>query len=345
MRFLKEQKKLSGRTFHVLSDGATGASAWILSSFGANCMQLLLSPGDGRPAVAVIDDIAHVDNLSETPSRYGIPILFPWASDLARGGFHFEGKDYQYNRPGEETRRFHGFVHTANWEMTDCGADENGAWVTCAVESGRCGELARNFPSASRLTVTWHLGPQGMEMKMKVENIGDERMPFGLGLHPYFHLPVTDDDGTPAECAIRAQVGRQWDLSAIRHVRVPDVAPDNPFFSGHSDADFGEERVPVSDLTLDHVFEARHEENGGGTSASFINGSTGVTLKLTASGGFDTWVLYTPPNRAAVSLEPWTMIPNGFNLMAAGLKNTGVITLEPNDEWTGRVKFSLDRTM
>lgn len=345
MRFSKDEGNLHGRSFQVLMDRETGASAWILSSFGANCLQLSLSPGEGRPAVPVIDDIGHVDKLAQTPSRYGIPILFPWASDLARGGFHFKGKDFQYNKPGEETRRFHGFVHTAAWDLVDSGADENGAWVTCSVDSDRCGELARNFPSDSRLTITWHLGTQGMEMRMKVENIGDEAMPFGLGLHPYFQLPVTDEEGTPADCTISAQVDRQWDLSAIRHVRPPDATPINTFLSHHNDADFGRDRVPVSGLTLDHVFEARHDNMSGETSASFDNSSTGMRLTITASRGFDTWVLYTPPNRAAVSLEPWTMIPNGFNLMAAGLENTGAIILQPKDEWTGRVKFSLGPTM
>lgn len=331
-----------GRTFYVLKDAHTKASARILPSFGANCLELRLVAAPGDEPVAVINDLHNADNLEESPSRYGIPILFPWASGIAGGGFTFEGKRYQLNAPGEENPRYHGFVHTANWRVVESGCDNANAWLTCDIDSADCGSLAEIFPSRCSLRVSWRLSAEGMEMRMTAKNTGDASMPMGFGLHPYFPLPVRAGSSR-SDCAITARVSRQWDLPAMTKTGPGDPRPAEVFLE--------EPQLPVSenkaavmdDLKLNHVFEARHDGPANMTDSSLIDHQNGFKMTVSASRDFSTWVLYTPQDRGAVSLEPWTMAPNGFNLMAAGVEGTGVKTLKPGESWSGNVKFSLQR--
>ncbi len=66
-----------------------------------------------------------------------------------------------------------------------------------------------------------------------------------------------------------------------------------------------------------------------------------ISMLVSASKEFGKWVFYTPPDRNAISLEPWTLAANGFNLAAKGVENTGIVTLQPGAKWSGKVTFQV----
>jgi len=337
-RFQVVTEKREGHTVYVLRDLHDKSVARIVPSLGANCLELALSPADGVPPVPVINDLDFITKTSEQASRYGIPILFPWPSGIPSGTFDFQGKIIELNPPGEKRATHHGFVNTAAWRVVRSDCDNTSAWLTCAVRSQDCGEKGKRFPFSFTLEVTWRLADSGFSMTMEATNTGDGPMPMGLGLHPYFTIPF-GKQGAPGNCRLFTAIEKQWDLDKIIEVNPGENAPtdaflDNPAFDPSS----GGGR-PIEKTKFNHVYQAAFDNSF--TRSVLSDPDSNLRLTVMADKDFSTWVIYTPPDRAVISLEPWTMTPNAFNLAAAGMKNTGIITLESQKTWSGTVSFQL----
>ncbi len=333
----------SGAQVYLLRDMQTNALARILPGLGANCMELRLPPGiatDAAP-VAIIDDMQFVDKVHEYPSRYGIPILFPWPSGIVKGAFVFEKKVYNLNQPGKTGSLHHGYVDNVAWRVVRSDCDNSAAWLTCAIDSSACGELATKYPSSFTLQVTWRLSAAGFQIAMEAVNTGDVSMPMGMGLHPYFTIPF-GQKGSHQECRLAAQVGRQWDLKALMKVEPGGEKPTTIFLPEAGFDPVAETGTLIGDVQFNHVFQAHFNERQT-TSATVIDPVNQVKMVVTASKEFGTWVFYTPTGRSAISLEPWTMAPNAFNLAATGIEEAGMRTLQPGEKWSGHVEINCQK--
>jgi aldose 1-epimerase len=51
-------------------------------------------------------------------------------------------------------------------------------------------------------------------------------------------------------------------------------------------------------------------------------------------------VIFAPPFRPVVCLEPYTGTTNAVNLQNDGI-DAGLVVIEPGSSWTGEVRFSL----
>ena len=77
-----------------------------------------------------------------------------------------------------------------------------------------------------------------------MENPGSEPLPFGLGTHPYFRLPL-GARGTAEDCRISLPVSSQWEL-----VQMNATGQRTP----RADAAQLQQAVRFGDLQLDCVF-------------------------------------------------------------------------------------------
>ena len=57
---------------------------------------------------------------------------------------------------------------------------------------------------------------------------------------------------------------------------------------------------------------------------------------------FTTCVLFTPPHREAVCVEPYTCLPDGYNLQAKGAE-TGLRVLEPQESFEASVEYCVSK--
>lgn len=325
----------------ILRDLHTKASATILTGLGANCMQLSLSPDQDSPAVPVINDLPHAGKLKTMPFRFGIPILFPWASGIPNGEFMFANELVELNEPGVRKSTHHGFVYDVPWRVLHSGADSTGAWITCGLTHAECTHpYAKRFRFPFELEFTWKLTARNFVMDMRARNTGQGPMPMGLGLHPYFTLPL-GKQGSRASNRLRVDAERQWNLPAIMDVEPHEPPVPDPYLPKLEFDPTANEGRPLGDTAFNHVYDARFDRDM--TAASVIDVADGLRLDVRASKDFGTWVIYSPNDRQVISLEPWTMVPNAFNLSAAGQKNTGMITLPPGQQWQGSVEFLLTR--
>lgn len=152
--------------------------AWaeVVPELGNNCWAF-------HAQESILEQISFVQFL-QRPTSYGIPILFPFPNRIRDGKFCFRGRCYVVN-PNR-----HGFVRDKRWNVDATGASiQEGAWIKSSFDAKQYpSEILKQFPFPFWIKVTYRLKEGVLEMDTVVQNTGEEEMPLGFGIHPYFRF-------------------------------------------------------------------------------------------------------------------------------------------------------------
>jgi aldose 1-epimerase len=314
---------------HLLRDAAGHNQAEIWPENGWNCFRWQVV-AQGQPL-----DLLYNDGLfgpSAKSTRGGIPILFPFPNRIRDGRFTWASKEYVL--PGNDStgkNAIHGFACRRPWRLTDQGADADNAWVTGEFHGRRdAPDSAALWPADYRLRVTYRLRAARLRVEAVVENPDVVPLPFGLGFHPYFRIPFAVGDSA-ATFALGVPARSFWELDGgLPTGRCQPV-------SGSLDL-----RTPqsIGALTLDDVLTDLPSEGSAHDLGTVVQLSPRRELRVRASSSFREVVVFTPPHRQAVCLEPYTCVTDAINLQARGLE-AGLLVLPPGATWTGWVEILL----
>jgi aldose 1-epimerase len=332
-RYAVDTQAQDGETLYVLTDTETGAWARVWPGFGNNCLGAQV-PGRRSALVDLLHDTGDLAKVREQPSWYGMPLLFPWTSDISGLRYTFRGRSYELDSPGVVTR--HGFVKTLAWHVAKTQAGDQAAEMVCAISSDDYPETLNGYPFPYRLETVHRLSGRGLDLQVTVRNVGDGELPFGFGAHPYFKLPL-GDEGDADACIAHVPASSRWQ------------APRDYLKGGEP---LSRERlvIPVpDDLDLRHgrPLGAR-QYDGVYTDLTLRNGlvecwvrdpASGLEAVMQASSNFPNIVMYRPPDRPSLCFEPWTCPPNVFNLAAAEVEGNCLIVLAPGETWRGDVRL------
>jgi aldose 1-epimerase len=99
---------------------------------------------------------------------------------------------------------------------------------------------------------------------------------------------------------------------------------------------------PYPDLTLDELLTGLPPAAGGLRPLGTVRqADQGVALQVLASPAFRDVVVFTPPHRHAVCLEPYTCATDAINLQSRGV-DAGWRVLGPGQTWSGAVELRLE---
>ncbi|MGI9437708.1 MAG: aldose 1-epimerase [Geminicoccaceae bacterium] len=234
--------------------------------------------------------------------------LVPFSNRIADGRALFEGETYQFpiNMPPD----LHS-IHGDGWKA---------AWQLESAEPARAVLVHRPedtpFPYMSRQI--FELSDGGLSAALEITNTGDRRVPVGFGHHPYF--PRTE--GLTLEMAVTDV----W-LPDERQLPVSKIpVPDRWNFTSAK---------ALAPLDLDHDF------TGGDGKAVMRWQESGIRLAIDADPIFAHVVVYVPPGRDFVCVEPVSHLANAVNLAAAGRRDTGLQVLEPGATLSGAMRFGV----
>ena len=90
-------------------------------------------------------------------------------------------------------------------------SEADGAWVRSEFGSVQFPELKGQFPSSFTIAVTHRLSEGELSLEAEGVNIGESDMPVGLGIHPYFRLPL-HRSGQRERCSIHLPADLHWEL-------------------------------------------------------------------------------------------------------------------------------------
>ncbi len=236
---------------------------------------------------------------TERPSRGGIPILFPFPGRIAGAVMRWEGKEYPLE-PGDALgNSIHGFVHTRPWRIEKQSAHSVTGVFQASVDDST---LATRWPSDFKITAQYKLNRGTLTMRLRVKNTGDEELPFGCGIHPYFAIPLGGTSGE--QCVARVPVYSGWELKDMIVTGTPLPLGDHVALV---------QGMRLGDMQFDNVFTALLPR-AADPRAELHDPHSGRTLVMTFDSSFEFIVVYNPPHRSAVCIEPYSCLPDAFRL-------------------------------
>lgn len=280
----------------------------------ASGVVIRIDPADGGRIVSLV--IAGVERIlpkararAREPALYwGCYPMVPWAGRLANGRVPTNDGEVRLE-PNLPPSAIHGLGFDKSWEVVD---------VSATAVTMSCELRGLEWPFGGRARQTLRLGVGSLDLELEVGGY-TKAGPAGLGWHPWFTRPP----GADLEIRLDASEVLVLDADLVPTGEVRPVAPDEDLRSG----------PPLGDRRLDHVYVRA-------TGPAVVRWPD-LELSIEFDTGMETVVVYTPAE--GVCVEPQTVWPNAPVLAAAGVRGTGLRTLQPGEsfsaaeQWTWRV--------
>lgn len=313
-------------TFAVvtLHDRDSSSTAQILPGFGFNCYRLAIDEG-GEPVEVLWSDPA-IEEGRARPSGSGIPVLFPFPGRLPGDSFEFGGKTYTIANRDALGNAIHGFVLDRGWEVVDQQSDS----VTGRFNSTSDATLRQHWPGDFRITMTYVLKNRELTAEVVLENPGSTPLPWGFGIHPYFRVPL-DASGEADRCLVHVPVREHWVLKDMLPTGERQSLPaDYPLAQG----------MEFRQTKFDDVFSGVAVQDQH-CLATVTDPANKRRLELEFDPAFPVCVVYNPPHREAVCVEPYTCVP-GLPVPAdASQVGHGLQIMQPGEQRTLRFAIRL----
>lgn len=254
-----------------------------------------------RPTAA---DETNILNVSMFP-------MIPYAGRVPQNKIVFEGNVFlvEQNNPPERYN-----VHGSAWQMPWSVVEFSK--TSCLIELEVDKKAAPfNFIASQRFDLT----REAVEISISVRNTGKVRMPFGVGLHPWFFYE--------RDARLKFTAAGTWlsDLDGAATDRL-SIPPELDFSAART-------LPPWFRLLCYDGWDGRAE-------ISWPRRGVGVVMR--ADGAMSNLQMYWDPERSAFCVEPQSNVAAAWGLVGVGRRpeELGLFVLEPGGERTLKAKFS-----
>jgi len=302
-----------------LHDVDSGSTARIASSFGFNCYEFVASLGAKR--VDVLASLPAFVEHGEKPSRSGIPILFPFPNRIKNGRFIYDG--CEYHLPKEKVgyagdHAIHGFCYDRSWRITQQSASRvTGEFHFSVDDPERC----EFWPADFRIEATYEVLGPALRCDIRITNPDRVPLPFGLGTHPYFKLPLAGGSRFE-DCLVQVPAASRYELvESLPTGRKLPVEGNDDLREG---AELGSLKLDdvYTDVTCDpHALVSR-----------VVDPAAGLEVVQSCDRTFRELVVLTPHWSQSVCIEPYTCVSDAMNLAEEGF-DSGLRVLAPGEEF------------
>jgi aldose 1-epimerase len=307
----------------TITDSLSGTSAQLLPHLGFNCFRFQAQLND-QPFDVLWAEPGFEDG-TKRPSGSGIPLLFPFPGRIAGTTLLWDAKEYDLEPGDGQGNAIHGFVHERPWRVIE---QEPARVVGQFQASQDDPRLLQHWPSDFRITATYEVSEGRLTARFVVENPDDHTLPCGFGIHPYFRLPVGGQNRD--DCLVRLPVSSNWELTDMNATGKKIAIQDTSLY--HRGQRFG--TLSLDNVFSDLVFAQGHCE------ASIEDPESGKRVTIAFDRSFRECVVYTPPHREAICIEPYSCVPDPFRLERNGI-NAGLWSLTPGELLQAQVEIRL----
>ena len=323
-----KMKQMAGFSVYILADKATNSHAYIIPDCGNNCFRFTQRMHGQQ--IEIIESPPNLEMISKNVFRYGNPILFPFPNRIRQGKFTFEGKEYSFtlqNHHDGAGNWIHGFVCKRPWNVEEYSESEKlGAYLRCSFDSTRFPEIDEQFPFPFLITVTYSLKDGTLTVDADIKNIGNNNMPMGFGIHPYFRAPL-GKDSSAADCTIHVPANKYWELA--EKLPTGKILPVEGKYDLRSPQIL--EELEFDDVFTDLIFESN-------VTRTILNDTKAkIRIIVEADTLFREIVVYTPP-RPSVCLEPYTCVTDAVNLHSKVI-DAGLRILKSGETLHGKIRI------
>ena len=308
-----------------ITDGTSGSTARILVGLGFNCFSWRPVLADGPREMLWAEP--EFERGDKRPSGSGIPLLFPFPGRIGGARFTFQGKDYQL-APGDAFgNAIHGFVVNRPWRVVE-QSDRRVVGEFQASLDDRA--ILERWPADFRIRVSYKVRAHELVSDIRYENTGNGPLPCGFGTHAYFCLPLTER-GDAEQTLVHVPVSHVWEAEKMLPTgRQAPAVGDFDLAAGG----------PLAGRKFDTYFTGLEPDADGLIRTRLTDPVNGRTVTQTFDHTFTQCVVYTPPHRQAICLEPYTCLPDPFRMADAGYK-TGWRILAPGESFETTIRIDV----
>lgn len=173
----------------------------------------------------------------------------------------------------------------------------------------------KGYPFSYTAKIQYSLETSSLKTEISIKNDSSLPMPVGMGIHPFFNK-------TP-DMMLRFNNKNVWS-----HLSDPI---DKPYPTPESWS--FKELKKIKNMEFDTCF------GGFDGEAQIVWPKVKKSIIMTTDEKFRHTVLFSPPRKGFICLEPTTMANNGFNLAANGLLGTGIQSIGPHETLVGRIRL------
>lgn len=301
----------------TLQDKQSGSSASLSLKYGFNCYEFKAVIA-GR-TVDVIDSAPDFPETGQRASGNGIPILFPFPNRIREGKFQWNGKAYHIPESAVSYNNgnvIHGFCLDRPWRLIDSGDQYAVGQFQLSLDAPDCQDY---WPADFIIEIRYSLNGANLRADIQIKNPDSQPLPWGFGTHPYFKLPF-GTDSQAGYCLVTLDAAEQWELDACMPTgqRVP-VPADKDLREG----------VEFSKLSLDDVYTGLSSDSPI-LDCDLVDEQAGIQLTQRYNSDFREVVMFTPPGREAICLEPYTCVTDAINLQQQDI-DAGLQILPPGE--------------
>ena len=244
------------------------------------------------------------------------PTLFPIIGMVKNGRAQINGKTYPLDK--------HGILRTAEFTVKLQTEDS----VTFTLSSDE--NTKTHYPYEFTLDITYELIGASMKVDWAVTNEASVDMPFSIGGHPAFRIPLVSDEGFEDYVFL---FDKTEDLVSLRIDKNGEIREDT--------TDLGTtDKLPLKYSYFDDdalIFK--------GLKSSYITlistvSSKGVRMKIESIPYLGLWTAIGA-KAPYICVEPWYGVNSKQTDDEVFLKKEGLIILPPRDTWNGGYSFEI----
>ena len=312
-KFIKTVSQFGENKFFIYQKHDAAGKIVSLLSFvpkmGANIIDLLLV------GESLIDGHKNSKDLA-TRQSYKSEILAPFPNRLASGKFTFDQQTFCFPiNDLDHGHALHGFIANEPFEvMEELLSESLSVTLKCSYNKNY-----EYFPFKFELMVKYTITGENFSISIDVKNIGTERLPFGLGWHPYFIIGK-NEKATIESCFL--------DKILMDENMIPSGESGEVHFVSKK----------LKDLSLDNTYKIKGAPGEALIALRRIL-KIGRVLQLSFTNksnetAFEYLQLFHPKDSSSIAIEPMTCNVDALN------NGEGLLLLESGGKST--YEFSVD---
>jgi len=275
-------------TLLMIEDAVGAARAWFAPDIGGNTVGFAVRTDRGWVHLVATEGPALQ---REMPTRFGVPVLFPFPGHTRGGVYHWQGVEYHLPGPlGKTGTITHGFAQKHPWHVTAQGPD----FVTArfATPADLQPDEQAAYPFNVTVTHTVRVADGTLHLTLAATNEGEDTAPVGIALHPYF---AVDALGGRRD-AVRVHLPGRTERLLEPPIPTGETRPASPedFMGAPTGAEDTRDRTDIAPSEI-----------------ATLTGPLGTgRISLTLTEGVRDVLYFNPPWQPSISLEPHSLMPS-----------------------------------
>jgi aldose 1-epimerase len=303
----------------------SGTTARIYAGYGFNCTSFAVMTADG-PVELIWSEPDF--GPGSPPMLSGIPVLFPFGGRLVGNTFRWRGTEYTVTDGILiDGTAIHGLVLNRPWRILEQIDIKLVGEFQASIDDP---DLLAQWPADFQIRMSYELSADTLTCDIAIENPDERPLPYSFATHGYYRTPLGDSDGEANEITVPA--ARRWvlDEQSVPTGEIRSIEPELDLRSASA----------IAHRQFNTVYTGLSIDDSGSVACTVRDPASGRTVALTGTGGFREIVVWNPPHRQAIAIEPYTSVVTAFDVEKRG-HASGLRVLNPGESDNLRLDIRL----